>query len=94
MKGHDGLCPSPNPQLIKKENCTYCKIIEDTKQHYQDNSEQIIIKAKQYNQDNKEQIRIKKKRKITCVCGCEIRKDSLSSHLKTPKPLSLVQNLK
>lgn len=35
MKGHDGLCPSPNPQLIKKENCTYCRIIDDVKNHYQ-----------------------------------------------------------
>ena len=71
---------------------------EETKEYYkqwrQDNAESIIIKQKQHYQDNAESINIKRKGKITCVCGCQIRKDSLSKHIKTPKHISLVQNLK
>jgi hypothetical protein len=34
MKGHDGLCPSPNPALIDRKNCAYCNLIEKTRNHY------------------------------------------------------------
>lgn len=64
---------------------------EQRKQHYQDNAEAISIKQKQHYQVNAESINIKKKGKITCVCGCQIRKDSLPDHLKSKKHISLVQ---
>jgi hypothetical protein len=34
MKGHDGLCPSPNPGLVDRKNCTYCNLIQQVKEHY------------------------------------------------------------
>ena len=34
VKGHDGLCPSPNPHLIDRKHCAYCNLIESVKQHY------------------------------------------------------------
>ena len=34
MKGHDGLCPSPNPQLVDRKHCAYCNLIEVVKDHY------------------------------------------------------------
>jgi hypothetical protein len=35
MKGHDGLCPSPNPQLVDRKYCAYCNLIDVVKDHYQ-----------------------------------------------------------
>jgi hypothetical protein len=34
VKGHDGLCPSPNPHLIDRKHCAYCNLIETVKEHY------------------------------------------------------------
>lgn len=36
MKGHDGLCPSPNPHLIDKKNCAYCNLIDNVRSHYKE----------------------------------------------------------
>ena len=36
MKGHDGLCPSPNPHLINKKNCAYCNLINAVREHYKE----------------------------------------------------------
>lgn len=36
MKGHDGLCPTPNPQLIDRKHCAYCNLIEKVRDHYKD----------------------------------------------------------
>ncbi len=33
MKGHDGLCPSPNPQLVERKNCAYCNLITVVRDH-------------------------------------------------------------
>ena len=34
IKGHDGLCPTPNPHLITRQHCAYCNLIEVVKDHY------------------------------------------------------------
>jgi hypothetical protein len=34
MKGHDGLCPTPNPHLIDRQHCAYCNLIERVKEHF------------------------------------------------------------
>jgi hypothetical protein len=36
MKGHDGLCPSPNPHLIEPKNCAYCNLIKSVREHYKE----------------------------------------------------------
>lgn len=36
MKGHDGMCPTPNPQLIDAKHCAYCNIIANVKEHYRE----------------------------------------------------------
>ena len=74
-------------------------IIAKAKQYYEDNFDVISIKKKQRSLDNAESIAIYQKQYrqdhaeqiITCVCGCQIRKDSLRKHLKSKKHLSLVQ---
>ena len=34
MKGHDGLCPTPNAHLKDRQHCAYCNLIEVVKDHY------------------------------------------------------------
>lgn len=34
MKGHDGLCPTPNPHLKDRKHCAYCNLIDEVKDHY------------------------------------------------------------
>jgi hypothetical protein len=34
MKGHDGLCPTPNPHLMDRKHCAYCNLLEVAKDHY------------------------------------------------------------
>jgi hypothetical protein len=34
MKGHDGLCPTPNPHIKDRDNCAYCNLIEVVKDYY------------------------------------------------------------
>jgi hypothetical protein len=87
------------PEEKKQQKKQYRQANRDTillkqKQHYQDNKEQFSIKKKQHYKDNKEQISINGKEIITCICGCQISRGGLSSHLKTKKHISLVQNLK
>ena len=77
-------------------------ISEYRKQHYQDNKESISEYQKQHYQDNKEAISEHKKQHyqdnkdkyseiIACQCGCTMRRDSLSKHMKTPKHIELLK---
>ena len=36
MKGHDGLCPTPNPQMRDRKHCAYCNIIDKVREHYKE----------------------------------------------------------
>ena len=51
-------------------------------QYQQEHKEELTIKAKQYYDKNNEL--------ITCVCGCQIRKQSLRLHLKSNRHKSLM----
>ncbi len=62
------------------------RIAEYHKQHYKQNKELITERQKQYYEQNKEQ----KKQKITCDCGCIIRKDILIRHQRTKKHQDLL----
>ena len=66
------------------------KILEKAKEYYQNNLELITEKKKNIYQSNKEKINEKRKEKITCECGCFIRKDSLSEHQRTKKHIDLM----
>lgn len=60
------------------------ELIKERKQnYYQDNKEQIIEKVRLYSEKNKQQIAEKSKEKITCECGCTLRKDNLKRHIKS-----------
>lgn len=36
MKGHDGLCPTPNPQMFDRKHCAYCNLIDKVRDHYRE----------------------------------------------------------
>ena len=63
------------------------------KQNYQNNKEKISKLNEQYRQDNKEKIKEKAATKVTCDCGCEVRKDSLPKHKKTKRHIKLMSTM-
>ena len=86
-----------NREKIVKRNKKYRednreKLLEQKKEYYQINKEYIKEKAKEYNKENKEAISERTKEKITCECGCIIRKSDLSTHKKTNKHLELIKD--
>jgi len=64
------------------------KITEYNKNYYQNNKDKIKDNTSKYSQDNKEKL----KEKITCKCGCLIRRSSITTHQKTPKHIKLMEN--
>jgi hypothetical protein len=68
-------------------------IAEKRKEKYQENKEEILKKNKEYYENNKEEIAEQRKEKVTCDCGCIIRKEKLSEHKKTNKHLQLINDL-
>jgi len=71
----------------KKEYCEKNK--DKIKEYQQKNKEHIAEQYKEYCEKNKEHI----KEKITCECGCVIRKRDLTTHKKTNKHLKLMKHL-
>jgi hypothetical protein len=59
------------------------------KEYREDNKEYYQKYNKQWIEDNKEKI----KQKITCECGCIIRKNDISSHKKTNKHINIMKTL-
>ena len=83
-------------------------IAEKLKKYYENNKEQICESAKKYRDDNKEKIKKYKeenkerfnekrnennKEKVTCQCGIEMNKGSLTKHLKTLKHIAYIQSI-
>ncbi len=69
------------------------KILEYQKEYYEDNKNKILEYGKEYYEDNKNKILEYKKEKITCDCGCIIRKGDISSHKKTNKHINLMKTI-
>jgi hypothetical protein len=61
------------------------QILEQQKKYYEENKEKILTTVNNYKNNNKEKISEKKKEKITCECGCILRKDCLKKHQKSQK---------
>ena len=74
------------------------------KEYYEDNKEQLAEKHKEYYKDNRDEIRSKYKdlykeniaekykEKITCECGCIVRKREINRHRKTNKHEKFMKN--
>jgi hypothetical protein len=63
------------------------------KTYYQQKKEYFQQYGMEYYKQNKEKIQEHYKIKITCECGCEIRKDAISQHKKSNKHRNLLQQI-
>jgi len=70
-----------NKEIISEYHIEYNEI----------NREIINEKSKEYYQKNKDRINEKNKEKITCECGCIVRKSDLAKHRKTKKHLNFFE---
>jgi len=77
---------------IEELNATLNSVIPSTT--YKECCEKHNKRQKKYFDKNREIINEKKREKITCECGCEIRKDYLSTHLKSKKHINYLSNTK
>jgi len=72
------------------------QLLEKSKKYRENNKEKIAEKKKEYYENNKEKIAEKQnaygKEKVTCECGCIIRRDSLAKHKKSNKHLELMND--
>ena len=66
------------------------EILDQRKQYYEVNKDKVIDRSKQYYESNKERIIERKKEKITCECGCIVRKNHISRHQRTAKHKKLL----
>jgi hypothetical protein len=82
-----------NKVKILQKNKEYRQATNYDTKYYQQNKTQKNQNSKTYYENNKEEILEQRAEKITCECGCKIRKDGLSDHHKTPKHIRLM-NLK
>ena len=70
------------------------KMMEQMKEYYLANKEAILKYQKEYNAqyraNHKDAIEAKKSVKVTCDCGCSVRKGYISQHKKTQKHINLM----
>ena len=66
--------------------------IQIRKEYREDNIDKLKEHSKEYYNNNKEILNKRKKEKITCECGCFLRKDSLKDHIITQKHIIALQN--
>ena len=80
---------------VKKEHRENNKehIKEVKKEYYENNKEHYKEKHKEYRENNKQKIKQHASEKITCECGCEIRRGHLSHHKRTQKHIKLMENM-
>jgi len=66
------------------------EILEKVKIYSQNNKEKLAEYQKEYNENHKKEISEKRKEKVTCECGCVIRKSNIEQHKRTQKHLDLM----
>lgn len=57
----------------------------------EENKEKLNIKKKEYYENNKKNILEKSNEKITCECGCIVRRGGMTKHRKTNKHIKLMK---
>ena len=86
-------------EYIKEYHLNY------NKEYYEENKNKILENRKIYREGNKEKLKgyqkkfrenniDKLKEKITCECGCDIRKYDMIRHKKTKKHIDLMNTIK
>ena len=66
------------------------KVKEYGKKYYENNKDKVKEYGKKYYENNKEKLNETQKEKITCECGCLIRKNGLQEHKRTKKHIELM----
>lgn len=77
-------------------------IVEKRQQYYEKNKDEKLEKAKEYRENNKEKVKESNKKwreenkeihkeKVTCECGCKVRKDSLKRHYKSRRHINFIK---
>jgi hypothetical protein len=61
------------------------------KTYYQNNKEDKLKYRKIYREEHKESIKEQKSERITCECGCVIRRDDITRHKKTLNHIKLLE---
>ena len=71
-----------------KNNIEYNK--QKNNKYRTNNRDKLKQKAQEYRTNNKDRIKANASQKITCECGCEVRRDHLPVHKKTKKHIKLM----
>jgi hypothetical protein len=82
--------------VYKKQHYTEHRdeIVAYKRQYYADNNATILAKVAQYKEEHRAEINAKQREKVTCECGCEVSKSSLSRHQKSKTHLHIMNQLK
>jgi hypothetical protein len=91
IREHEKEYYQKNKDSISEKKKEYREKNKDILKEYYHNRKEIILEhKKEYYIKNKEMLLEKGSEKITCVCGCVTRKDTLTRHMKTQKHLNLL----
>ena len=67
--------------------------LEQMKVYRSENKEKMTEYYKEYRSENKEKIEAKAAVKITCECGCIVRKGNISTHKRSQKHINLMSQI-
>ena len=65
---------------------------EQIKEYRQYNREKMLEQQKQYRLEHREQLKAKQSEKITCECGCIMRRDKIARHRRSTKHFNLMNS--
>ena len=69
------------------------KISEYQKEYRSENKEATAEYSKQWYSENKEKLKAKRSVKVTCECGCSIRKNTIVRHKRSQKHIDMMSQL-
>ena len=75
-------------KIYNKENAEQIKIYQ--REYYAKNKDKINKKRDDYNNKNADKIKERKMERVICECGCDVVKNSLKRHQRTPKHFKLM----
>lgn len=65
-------------------------IKEYNEERYKNNRDKILVQNKEYRTNNKDKLNERASEKITCECGCDVRRSFLARHKKSQKHIKLL----
>ena len=83
-------CKKNKHRLEEYHNANKQQITIQRKNHYETNKERLLDEKKEYFINNKQRILNKQNQKITCECGCIVRRGGMLTHKKTKKHLDKI----